>query len=353
MISRTRAPASRTCRIASWWRSRSSITTITSRMSIALALGDQRERLGQRAVEVEQVGDLRAAGDLLHVHARAGVEHRARARTARSPRARSASPARSAACPRAGRRRCRPAAGVPSPICSPLKSIGASSFSPSPITTTPSIETESSTSRIASTAAWSAPSLSPRPTIRAAASAAASVTRTSSSARLRSGRVWRRRPLRAAHRTPGGLRRGAALLRAPDRADQDQQAADQRHEPARRSTLISPGGEPGLSITPRNSVSVSATSAVTAVSSPRGQDSAWPRTMIVGQDRRRDGGEQQQDTEIGEQRVPAGAGRVRGPVAAVRASAYALPSEYQAQEQRDPEQDPADRRRCSSPRSRP
>ena len=35
--------------------------------------------------------------------------------------------------------------GLPSPICSPLKSIGASSFSPSPITTTPSIETESST----------------------------------------------------------------------------------------------------------------------------------------------------------------------------------------------------------------
>ena len=44
--------------------------------------------------------------------------------------------------------------------------------------------------RIASTAAWSAAFLSPRPTQRAAASAAASVTRTSSRARLRSG-VWR------------------------------------------------------------------------------------------------------------------------------------------------------------------
>ena len=31
------------------------------------------------------------------------------------------------------------AGAEPSPICSPLKSIGASSFSPSPITTTPSI----------------------------------------------------------------------------------------------------------------------------------------------------------------------------------------------------------------------
>src|ERR1700710_2356242 len=48
--------------------------------------------------------------------------------------------------------------GLPSPICSPLKSIGASSFSPSPITTTPSIATESSTKRIASTAAPSAAS---------------------------------------------------------------------------------------------------------------------------------------------------------------------------------------------------
>ena len=55
------------------------------------------------------------------------------------------------------------------------------------MTTTPSIETESRTKRIASTAAWSAAILSPRPTQRAEASAAASVTRTSSSARLRSG----------------------------------------------------------------------------------------------------------------------------------------------------------------------
>ena len=42
-----------------------------------LALGDQAERLGQRAVEVEEVGDLGTAGDLLHVDDRARVEHRA------------------------------------------------------------------------------------------------------------------------------------------------------------------------------------------------------------------------------------------------------------------------------------
>src|ERR671932_843081 len=55
------------------------------------------------------------------------------------------------------------------------------------MTTTPFIATESSIRRIASTAAWSAAFLSPRPTQRAAAIAAASVTRTSSSARFRSG----------------------------------------------------------------------------------------------------------------------------------------------------------------------
>ena len=44
---------------------------------LAAALGDQAQRLPQRPVEVEQVGDVVAAGDLLHVDARARVEHRA------------------------------------------------------------------------------------------------------------------------------------------------------------------------------------------------------------------------------------------------------------------------------------
>src|SRR6266568_3506345 len=67
--------------------------------------------------------------------------------------------------------------------------MGASSFAPSPITTTPSIATVSSIRRIASTAAWSALSFWPLPIHLPAASAAASVTRTSSIARLRSGAV--------------------------------------------------------------------------------------------------------------------------------------------------------------------
>src|SRR3712207_4175344 len=76
---------------------------------------------------------------------------------------------------------------LPSPTCSPLKSIGAWSFSPSPMTTTPFMLTVPMRARIASTAAPSPPFLSPRPTHRPAAIAPASVTRTSSRARLRSG----------------------------------------------------------------------------------------------------------------------------------------------------------------------
>jgi len=50
----------------------------------------------------------------------------------------------------------------PSPMSRRCNSIGASSFSPSPITTTPSMRTECSMWRIPSTAAWSAPP-SPHP----------------------------------------------------------------------------------------------------------------------------------------------------------------------------------------------
>src|SRR6478609_372181 len=59
--------------------------------------------------------------------------------------------------------------------------------SPSPTSTTPRMPTVEISTRIALTATPSAPFLSPRPTQRPAAMAAASVTRTSSRARLRSG----------------------------------------------------------------------------------------------------------------------------------------------------------------------
>src|SRR5947209_1982194 len=75
------------------------------------------------------------------------------------------------------------------PTFSPMNSIGASSRSPSPITTVPSIGSLLSSRRIASTAAWSAAFSSPRPRSRAADTAARSVTRTISSDRMRSSRA--------------------------------------------------------------------------------------------------------------------------------------------------------------------
>src|SRR3954452_8363993 len=112
------------------------------------------------------------------------------------------------------------------------------------MTTTPSIETEPSTMRMASTAAWSAASLLPIPTSRAAGSAAASVTRTSSRARLRSGRSsgvgmareprWARlhhaRRLALALGGPGA--RGGTDEHEHRPEDGDEVAPVQRHEAA-------------------------------------------------------------------------------------------------------------------------
>src|SRR5699024_4517608 len=74
----------------------------------------------------------------------------------------------------------------PSPTRSPLNSMGASSFLPYPMTTVPSMCTVYKSPRIASTAEPSAMFLSPKPTHSEAPIAEASVTRTSSIARLRS-----------------------------------------------------------------------------------------------------------------------------------------------------------------------
>src|SRR6266540_2000751 len=105
------------------------------------------------------------------------------------------------------------------------------------MTTTPSIETVSSMSRIASTAAWSALSLSPRPIQRAAPIAAASVTRTSSRARFRSGGVAPTTPsysrgeapslgqIHVPARTPVG---GVSPLACVARPDRDVPLVDRR-----------------------------------------------------------------------------------------------------------------------------
>ena len=76
VIRRTRAPAPRMASMPSWWRSRFEHDGGDVADLDPTALGDQADGLPQVAVEVEQVGDLLAPRHLLHVDARAGVEHR-------------------------------------------------------------------------------------------------------------------------------------------------------------------------------------------------------------------------------------------------------------------------------------
>ena len=111
-----------------------------SSTSIALRLGDAADVLGDRRVDVDDVGGVGTDRELLHVDARPRVEHRAALGDGDAPRSRSACPWPSAWCRRSGRRRCR----TPGPAVADLLAVeqhGASSFSPSPMTTTPSIET--------------------------------------------------------------------------------------------------------------------------------------------------------------------------------------------------------------------
>ena len=162
-----RAPTARIRLTISSWRGRSRITTIRSRGRTRLAPGDGLQRLLDRRVQVELVVDVgrrrpaspcRRTGPGSNIVPRSDDGHHGE---------RVGLPARAQRrCPPADRPRRPPPRPVPSPIRSPLNSIGASSFSPSPITTTPSISTVSSMWRMASTAAWSAAILSPAPTQR-------------------------------------------------------------------------------------------------------------------------------------------------------------------------------------------
>src|SRR5947209_4655451 len=105
------------------------------------------------------------------------------------------------------------------------------------MTTVPSMRTVSSISLIASTAAWSAASLSPSPTQREAASAPDSVTRTSSSAWLRSGSVSVSFAIAATPQliseNARRLARANRLRLADEAADRDQYRPDHRDEVAR------------------------------------------------------------------------------------------------------------------------
>ena len=72
-----RAPVLRTSSISSWWRSRSRMTTVRSRTLSRLALATQRRFWVGEAVMSMAADGVRADGDLLHVDAGPGVEHRA------------------------------------------------------------------------------------------------------------------------------------------------------------------------------------------------------------------------------------------------------------------------------------
>ena len=114
------------------------------------------------------------------------------------------------------------------PTSSPMKSMGASSRSPSPMTIRPANSISSIVRRIASTADRSASSFSPRPMNRAEASAAASVTRTISSARSCSTTT-----------TPGGQ------ARQPVRAQGGTEHVSERTLTVRERARGGPNAAPG------------------------------------------------------------------------------------------------------------
>ena len=75
VIRRIRAPVDRTSAIRASWRGRSRITAVRSRTGRAQRLGEGVEVLGRRAPDVAGALGPGPDGQLLHVDARAGVEH--------------------------------------------------------------------------------------------------------------------------------------------------------------------------------------------------------------------------------------------------------------------------------------
>src|SRR5215211_2200657 len=182
----TRAPASRSSPIRSSWRSRSRTTTSMSRTRTPLASATALTfSVGAALMSIASIPSGPTAIFSMY-KAAPGKNIVPRSATAITAIA-LGWPSAQRRVPSSGSTATSTSGPLPLPTSSPLKSIGASSFSPSPITTMPAIEIVSSIARIASTAASSALSFSPRPTHRPHAIAAFSVTRTSSSARFLSG----------------------------------------------------------------------------------------------------------------------------------------------------------------------
>ena len=184
----TRAPDSRSSAISASWRSRSRTTTVTSVTSSPFAFATARTfSVGVALMSIASAASGPTA--ILSMYSAAPGKNIVPSSETAITAIAFGWPSAVSRVPSSGSTATSTAGPLPSPTSSPLKSIGASSFSPSPITTLPRIRTVSRISRIASTAAASALSFCPRPTQPDAASAAASVTRTRSRARLRSGAV--------------------------------------------------------------------------------------------------------------------------------------------------------------------
>ena len=111
VISRMRAPVERTSSIRSAWRGRSRITAVTSRTDSPLASATARMLSVGRLLQADLAGGLRPHRQLLHVDARARIEHGAALAHGDHRRGRRPGRARSGWCRRWGRRRRRSSAG--------------------------------------------------------------------------------------------------------------------------------------------------------------------------------------------------------------------------------------------------
>src|SRR5437868_6683469 len=184
-ISMMRAPASRTLAIRSAWRGRSRMQTTRSAISAFLARARFFKFSAGAASRSTTPSGSPPPTAILSIYTSGALRKPPSSAIAKTASA-LAPPLAVIVVPSSGSSAMSILGPCPVPTVSPIYSIGASSRSPSPITTVPSIDRLFSACRIASTAAWSAAFSSPRPISREADSAAASVTRTASSARLRS-----------------------------------------------------------------------------------------------------------------------------------------------------------------------
>src|SRR5947208_1681271 len=184
-ISMMRAPASRTFAIRSEWRGRSRMQTTRSAISAFLARARFFKFSAGAASRSTTPSGSPPPTAILSIYTSGALRKPPSSAIAKTASA-LAPPLAVIVVPSSGSSAMSILGPCPVPTVSPIYSIGASSRSPSPITTVPSIDRLFSACRIASTAAWSAAFSSPRPISREADNAASSVTRTASSARLRS-----------------------------------------------------------------------------------------------------------------------------------------------------------------------